>query len=211
MKNGIDFLLILVLLVTIGLLIFFGLGDVSPVAAPTSSTTSTSSSVASSTAVVSATRTSAPTKEATATLIPASVTIPTNTFTVTPRPTQTATLTSTATPTATVTLGTDSPVSQIGQEIKSGIERGNTIVKAIEAYQTANGQYPPTLNALVPLYLPAIPITSTGQAFFYRLFDRSSPLASEVYWVSFRAINQDHVACTYFRRLDYWDCNFESP
>jgi hypothetical protein len=217
MKNGIDFLLIVVLLVTIGLLIFFGLGDVSPVAAPTSSMTSTSTftstsgSVAISTAVVSATRTSAPTKEATATLIPASVTIPTNTFTVTPRPTLTATLTSTTTPTATVTLGTDSPVSQIGQEIKSGIERGNTIVKAIEAYQTANGQYPPTLNALVPLYLPAIPITSTGQAFFYRLFDGSSPLASEVYWVSFRAINQDHVACTYFRRLDYWDCNFESP
>jgi hypothetical protein len=155
--------------------------------------------------------TSTATKISTATLIPASVTIPTNTSTVTALPTETATKLPTSTPTVTVTLGTDSPISQIGQEIKSAIDRGNSIIKAIEAFHTAKGQYPTTLNALVPLYLPRIPITSTGQAFFYRLFDATSPLESEVYWLSFRAVNQDHVSCTYYRRLDYWDCNFESP
>jgi len=209
MKNGIDLLLILVLLATIGLLIFFGMGDLSPVVTPTA--TFSSIPVFSTTGTGSTTPTSSPTSMPTFTLIPASITIPTNTVTAPPPPTETATLTPTTTLTATATVGTDSPISQIGQEIKSGIERGNTIVKAIEAYHSANGQYPPTLNALVPIYLSGIPITLTGQAFFYRLFDGSSPLASDVYWVSFRAINQDHVACTYFRRLDYWDCNFASP
>jgi hypothetical protein len=97
------------------------------------------------------------------------------------------------------------------QEIKTGIERGNLIIKAIEAYHAAKGTYPPALNDLSPTYLSVIPITSTGQAFFYRLFDGNSPLASDVYWVSFRAINQDHVSCTYFRKLDFWDCNYASP
>jgi hypothetical protein len=209
MKNGIDLVLILVLLATIGLLIYFGMGDVSTVVAPTS--TFTPNFVSSSTGAASSTPTSIPTKAPTATLIPASVTIPTKTLTITPLPTKTPTQTPTSTLTPTATLGTDSPVSQVGQEIKSGIQRGNTIVKAIEAYHAAKGQYPDTLNGLVPAYLSDIPITTTGEAFFYRLFDPNSPLASEVYWVSFRAIDQDHVACTYFRRLDYWDCNFASP
>ncbi len=41
MKNGIDLLLILVLLATIGLLVYFGLGDVSTVVPPTSTLIST--------------------------------------------------------------------------------------------------------------------------------------------------------------------------
>jgi hypothetical protein len=97
------------------------------------------------------------------------------------------------------------------QEVHTGIERGNRIIMAIESYHKANGVYPPTLNELSPAFLSNLPITSTGQAYFYRLFDGSSPLASDVYWVSFRAINQDHVACTYFRMLDYWDCDYTSP
>lgn len=209
MKNGIDILLIIILLATVGFLIYFGLGDVSTVITP--DITSTSFPVSNSTAVVSNTPTFIPTAAYTATLIPASVTIPTKTYTATPLPTQTSTLTPTATVTATSTLSTGLPHSQVDQEIKSGIERGNRIVKAVETYHNATGQYPSTLNDLVPKYLSDIPITTTGQAFFYRLFDPNSPLAQEVYWVSFRAINQDHVACTYYRRLDYWDCDFSSP
>jgi hypothetical protein len=209
MKNGIDILLILVLLATIGLLIYFGLGEVSTVGTPTF--TLTPFSLSSSTDAASNTPTSLPTSAVTPTLIPASVTIPTKTFTVTAPPTKTPTVTPTSTVTSTATPPTGIPASQIDQEIKSGIERGNRIVKAIESYHNAKSQYPSTLNDLVPKYLADIPITSTGQAFFYRLFDQSNPLAPEVYWVSFRAINQDHVACTYYRRLDYWDCDYSSP
>jgi hypothetical protein len=215
MKNGIDFLLIIVLLATIGLLIYFGMGDIRTVSTLISTSTNFTTDITNialnSTNAASSTPSLIPTKVPTETLIPASVTIPTNTQTITPSPTETATMTSTDTLTPTATLGTDSPVSQVGHEINSGIERGNTIVKAIEAYQKANGKYPDTLNQLIPSYLSDIPMTSTGQAFFYRLFNSGSPLASEVYWVSFRAVDQNHVTCTYFRRLDYWDCNFASP
>jgi hypothetical protein len=203
MKNGIDLLLILVLLITVGLLAYFGFGVENTVEIPSPVTTSTSTEAA------PITDTSVPTSVKTATLIPASVTIPTKTVTYTPRPTETATRTPTAT--ATVTPNIITPVSSLDQEIKTGIERGNRVIQAIEAYHASKGVYPPTLNELSPVYLSDIPITSTGQAYFYRLFDGSSPLASDVYWVSFRAINQDHVACTYFRRLDYWDCDFASP
>jgi hypothetical protein len=203
MKNGINFFLILVLLATIGLLVYFGLGNVNP-AEPAASVDTIPA-----TEVTPITETLIPTSVQTATLIPASVTIPTKTVTLTSRPTETATRTPTASPTATSSIST--PASSLEQEINTGIERGNHIIQAIEAYHTAKGSYPPTLNELSPTYLKDIPMTSTGQAYFYRLFDASSPLTSNVYWVSFRAINQDHVSCIYFRAFDYWDCNYASP
>jgi hypothetical protein len=64
---------------------------------------------------------------------------------------------------------------------------------------------------LVPDYLSAIPLTETGRPFFYRLFGGTGPMAPEVYWLAFKVESKDHVTCTYMRRLDYWDCNFESP
>jgi hypothetical protein len=203
MKNGLDLILILILLATIGFLVFFGVGGGTPVEQPAPVTAIVTDEIA------SATETIFPTSVQTATLIPASVTIPTKTATFTHRPTGTFTRTPTASVTSTVANIT--PVSSLDQEIKTGIERGNRIVQAIEVYHTAKGEYPPSLNELMPVYLNDLPITSTGQAYFYRLFDTGSPLASDVYWVSFRAINQDHVACTYFRMLDYWDCNYSSP
>ncbi|MBI2433948.1 MAG: hypothetical protein HYV26_13860 [Candidatus Hydrogenedentes bacterium] len=41
------------------------------------------------------------------------------------------------------------------------------IQAAINRYGTAVGYYPPTLDALVPAYLPSPPRTSTGQPFVY--------------------------------------------
>lgn len=203
MKKGIDILLIVVLIATIGLLLYFGLGSGNTVELTSSATT------APFTLTVPNTASSLPTLVKTATLMPASVTIPTKTVTPMPRASATSTKTPTATYTETSTNST--PISSLNQEINTGIERGNHIIQAIEAYHTSKGAYPATLADLSPTYLNELPMTSTGQAYFYRLFDASSPLAAEVYWVSFRAINQDHVACTYFRRLDYWDCNYNSP
>lgn len=46
-------------------------------------------------------------------------------------------------------------------------QRQQQILQAINAYGTATGWYPPTLEALVPQYLPAVPYTESGQAFLY--------------------------------------------
>lgn len=107
-------------------------------------------------------------------------------------------------PTSTVQLSADA-------EIADGIERGNRIVEAIEAYITAKGFYPAALDALVPDYLPELPLTITDQPFFYRVFERTTVMSPELYWVSFRVVSQSNVTCTYYRRLQYWDCNFSSP
>ncbi len=93
----------------------------------------------------------------------------------------------------------------------TGIQSGDRIIRAIEAFHNAQGIYPPNLDALVPDYFPVIPVTTTDQIFYYRLFDPSGPMASEVYWLSFRLEYKPHTICTYLRRLDYWDCNPESP
>ncbi len=205
MKKGIDLFLILVLLVTVGLLVYFGLGSSNTVEPASPNTISTF------TAAVPVTKTSAPTGVMTDTPVPTLVIVPTGTATFITQPTKTATATVTPTAADTVTASVVTPLSPLEQEIKTGMERGNRIIQAIEAYHSAKGEYPPTLDVLLPTYLSDIPMTSTGQAYFYRLFDGSSPLVDEVYWVSFRAINQDHVACTYFRRLDTWDCDYASP
>jgi hypothetical protein len=203
MKKGIDLFLILVLLVTVGLLVYFGMDSGNTVDQLPPKTTSTF------TAVAPVTENSVKTSVLSATPVPTLVIIPTGTATFIPQPTNTATTTPTVTDTVTAVVFT--PLSPLDQEIKTGMERGNRIIQAIEAYHSAKGEYPPTLDVLLPTYLSDIPMTSTGQAYFYRLFDGSSPLADEVYWVSFRAINQDHVACTYFGRLDAWNCDYASP
>ena len=203
MKKGIDLFLILILLVTIGLLVYFGLGSGNTVDQPSPNITSTF------TAVALVMTNSEPSSTLTVTSYPTLVNIPTETVTFSIQ----STITATSTPTAagTVTASVVTPLSPLEEEIKTGMERGDRIIQAIEAYHSAKGEYPPTLDLLLPTYLSNIPMTSTGQAYFYRLFDGSSPLADEAYWVSFRAINQDHVACTYFRRLDTWDCDYARP
>jgi hypothetical protein len=203
MKKGIDLFLILILLATIGVLVYFGMGNGNTVDQPSPKTSSTFTSVE------PIMETSVQTSVLSATPVQTLVIVLTGTATFIPQPTNTATTTPTATDAVTAVVVT--PRSPLDQEIKTGMERGNRIIQAIEAYHSAKGEYPPTLDVLFPTYLSDIPMTSTGQVYFYRLFDGSSPLADEVYWISFRAINQDHVACTYFRRLDTWDCDYASP
>ena len=138
----------------------------------------------------------------------------TRTPTRTPSPTATSVLTATPTPSVVLTAtsisnsGTQLPVDL---EIEDGIKRGNQVVEAIEAYTRAKGFYPATLDDLVPDYLPAFPVTSTDQPFFFRMFERTTVMSTEIYWVSFRVVSQSNLTCTYYRRLQYWDCNFSSP
>ena len=53
----------------------------------------------------------------------------------------------------------------------SDIQRIARIRQAIDRYGPATGYYPPTLDALVPDYLPAVPKTTTGADFFYNSQD----------------------------------------
>lgn len=131
-------------------------------------------------------------------------------------PNQTATLSPTTTPTtqrtSSATLVSTSTIQlSVDTEIADGIERGNLIVEAIEAYITAKGFYPAALDDLVPDYLLELPLTITDQPFFYRVFERTTVMSPELYWVSFRVISGSNVTCTYIRRIQYWDCNFSSP
>lgn len=156
----------------------------------------------------------------TSTAIPTRLLVLTPSAARTQTPTATPSLPTTLSPIATLTpqrvsSATLAPTSTIqpsvDTEIADGIERGNRIVEAIEAYIIAKGFYPAALDDLVPDYLPELPLTITNQPFFYRVFERTTIMSPELYWVSFRVASQNNVTCTYYRRLEYWDCNFSSP
>lgn len=134
--------------------------------------------------------------------------------TVTLRPTATSSPTATPSPdlaSRTTSVPTSATRLTVDLETEDGIERGNQVVEAIEAYTRARGFYPATLDDLVPDFLPELPFTISGQAFFYRVFDRTTVMSPEIYWVSFRVVSQSNVTCTFYRRLQYWDCNYSSP
>lgn len=138
----------------------------------------------------------------------------TPTSTVIPSPTWTSAPTTTPSPShVTSPASTQSASTQqsADAEIKDGIERGNQIVEAIETYTEDKGFYPSALQDLVPDYLAGMPLTATDQPFFYRVFERTTVMAPEIYWVSFKVVSQSNVTCTYYRRIEHWDCNFSSP
>jgi hypothetical protein len=116
-------------------------------------------------------------------------------FTYTPAPPVTAT-------------GTD---THGREEIEQGLIIGAEIVRAIERYSVDQGRYPAALTDLIPGYLGGLPVTSSGQPYIYRLFDAGHPMASEVYWLTFRSAGVENAGCTYLRRLDYWDCAVSRP
>ncbi len=207
MKKIADIFMILVLLLAIGFVVFAAQGEGNPASIALAVVPSGTAIPVLQAPLVTPSAVPSPT------LIPASVTVPTGTATLKPPPTNTPlpspTSTNTLVPSPTAT--SDPTRSPVDDEINAGILIGNKIVKAIEAYHSAIGQYPASLDALLPDYMKTIPSTYTGRPYFYRLFDSSSPLASEVYWVAFKLDSRDHVTCTYMRRLDYWDCDYSSP
>lgn len=142
-------------------------------------------------------RTNAPTFTPSPSSIPAQTNTQISSITATPAPTDTPSITATGTPGS--------------QEINNGIATGNEIVQSMEHYYLDQGHYPAALSELIPAYLPALPVTLTGQPYFYRHFDAAHPMAAEGYWLAFRVIERENITCTYLRRLEYWDCNYASP
>jgi len=214
MKKSLNFILILPLLLAIGFVLIAIRTGSAPDWFATPISTPTYVKIVSSTPVIlpsavhtQLTATTTRTRPPTLTLTPTRTVSPTSTTTSVRTPTLTLTLASTPGQLFPSSV-TGTPA---GPEINEGIAIGNQIVRAIEVYNLDQGHYPSKLNDLVPAYLTEIPVTSTGQEYFYRLFDPNDPLAPEIYWLAFRVIEQENVTCTYLRRLGYWDCNFASP
>jgi hypothetical protein len=207
MKKRFYVLLILPLLLAIGFILFAIRTGSAPDWFSTIRPIPTDTRAASSTALFTLPAATQPsptiTRTHTVTLTPTPSTEPTSTHTRTPTPTRTLTP---ANVSASVATGT--PASE---EINDGILKGNHIARAFELFFLDQGRYPSTLDELVPVYLPALPVTLTGQPFFYRLFEATDPMAAEMYWLSFRVTEPANTVCTYFRRLEHWDCNFASP
>jgi hypothetical protein len=207
MKKRFYILLLLPLLLAIGFIVFTIRTGSAPDWLATATSFFTNTRIASSTAVFTSSAVTQPPPAITgtqpATLTPTPSARPTSTVTQTP--------TAIATPTpgnVSAGIATATPASE---EINDGILKGNHIIRALEVYYLDQSHYPSTLDELVPVYLPALPVTLTNQPYFYRLFDATDPLATEIYWLEFRVAEQEHTVCTYFRRLEYWDCNFASP
>jgi hypothetical protein len=211
MKKVVDILLILLLLAAIGYLFFVLGGDVGGVWFSTPTPTLRSVLVVNATATITQVVSLIPSQTA----APSATSRPTSTAsltaTATPAPSSTQSPTTTPAPSQSATPTVDAAQAALDEEIRAGIEQGDHIVRAVELYHQTEGAYPPALQDLIPDLLPEIPVTTTGGQFFYRLFDPDEVLASEIYWVAFKVTGREHVTCTYFRRLDYWDCNYSSP
>lgn len=207
MKRVVDILLILILVAAITYLFFVLGAETGGIWFSTPAPGTRTVPAASATATITKIVTRAPGQGGT----PTPTIKPTLTPTLTRTPSATATATFTATPTSSKTPTPDPIQAALDAEISAGIERGNQIIEALEAYYQAKGIYPPALNSLVPGYLAEIPVTITGQQFFYRPFDGESLLAQEIYWVAFNVTRQEHVACIYLRGLEYWDCGSTGP
>jgi hypothetical protein len=206
LKEMLDALIVLALIASVAFLIFFLVRREGNL--PASGTALPGTAVLTS----QPTETRGPTRVLSAS--PTRTPVPTQSPTVAPTPTATSrpTTTPASRPAITATLVNNSTTQlPLDVEMKDGIERGDRIVQAIEAYNQAKGFYPPALADLVPDYLPDVPVTSSGQPFFYRVFERTTVMSPEIYWVAFRVASQDHVTCTYYRRIQFWDCNFASP
>ena len=204
-KKVTDLLLVLTLLAAIGFLVYLQLRDEGQLI-PSNTTATIPVTFAS---IPTDTRATNPISSTAPTRTP----VRAQTFTFTPSPTLTPkpTLTPTRIPTLSASPVRNATVWPIDVEIQGGIERGDQVVEAIEAYFQARGFYPPSLSDLVPDYLPEVPVTISSQPFFYRVFERTTVMAPEIYWVAFKVISRENVTCTYYRRLQVWDCNFASP
>jgi hypothetical protein len=97
----------------------------------------------------------------------------------------------------------------IGKEESIGINIGNTLVKALEAFYEANGRYPSNLDELIPKYISEIPMTITKQPYEYsQLYP--SEFNKEPFHLSFVVANAKNEQCSYFKFVlpnkAIWEC-----
>lgn len=88
--------------------------------------------------------------------------------------------------------------------IEENISIANAILIALEKHMNDHDSYPAELDDLTPLYIKNIPTTTDIQSYKYRLHDSSE------YSLTFLVTPETNLSCTYFSRLEGWDCSFGS-
>jgi hypothetical protein len=94
---------------------------------------------------------------------------------------------------------------------RAGTEHGFLLIAALESFNRDQGYYPDSLDLLIPVYLNEIPSPPQGHAYSYRLFEVGHPLEREIYWLAFRLRVAPGTICTYYRRLELWNCDPAVP
>ena len=86
---------------------------------------------------------------------------------------------------------------------EEGQQKANELIKALESYKTDIGNYPPSLDLLVPKYLPAIPRPSWVVRYDYEL------LAGEDEFIIIFdvGISFDGDFCEYSSKTQTWSCS----
>jgi hypothetical protein len=87
-----------------------------------------------------------------------------------------------------------------GKKAEEGYQLGATIIEALEAYHADLGEYPESLDALVPDYLDAVPSGTQIQEFRYMRTDAS-------YLLSFSYTGPGMNNCDYTPEAGEWDCS----
>jgi len=94
------------------------------------------------------------------------------------------------------------PKTEAHEEMKQGKEIANTILDALETYKKDKGNYPDTLEELVPGYLREIPQTGTKQNYQYRLNNKGN------FELWFLVQKEKRASCSYSNRFEDWDCGY---
>ena len=87
------------------------------------------------------------------------------------------------------------------REIKANEERAVKIIRAIERYKQDHDHPPENLADLVPVYLPEIPQTITGQDYAYTIS------SIDGYLLCFDLVRYQDRSCCFLERYSIWDCS----
>lgn len=93
--------------------------------------------------------------------------------------------------------------------INKGIETGNILISAIEAYLDDHLDPPKELEELIPKYINHVPDGPISD-YVYLTQPSKTIIANEPYSLCFD-YNEHGLNCVYLRYLDIWDCGYYTP
>ena len=93
--------------------------------------------------------------------------------------------------------------------INKGIETGNILISAIEAYLDDHLDPPKELEELIPKYINHVPDGPISD-YVYLTQPSETIIANEPYSLCFD-YNEHGLNCVYLRYLDIWDCGYYTP
>ena len=90
-----------------------------------------------------------------------------------------------------------------GPTARQGQEKAVSLLMALEQYKTDTGQYPSSLELLIPTYLPTIPQPASGWQYQYQSLE-----SGEEFILSFAiGKSMDGDYCEYTSITKHWQCS----